>query len=87
MGRVWVKAADVREGKIERLEVRLGSLPARVIDRDTAVSWMRDMHSFIAGDTGPALQLVEVDDGAWFIRTDNAAVAEDALPALPAVRA
>lgn len=87
MGRVWVKAAEVRDGRIERLEVRMGTLPVRVIGRETTIAWMRDMHSFITEPGGVALQLVEIDDGQYAVRTDNQAVAEDALPGVPALTA
>ena len=60
-------------------------MPDRTIDRDLAIAWMRDGHSLIpilAGQRGPALQLVEVGDG-FVIRTDNQPVDEDRLPPLP----
>jgi hypothetical protein len=87
MGRVWVKAAEVRDGRLERLEVRLGSLPVRVLGRETTVAWMRDQHSFVTEPGGVALQLVEIDDGQYAIRTDNQIVAEDSLPGVPTLRA
>lgn len=86
MGRVLVHGATLQDGRISSMEVQLGSLPRRTIDRDTAVRWMRDLHSFVPvtqGKPGAALQLVELDaeDGpAWFIRTDNAAEPADRLP-------
>jgi hypothetical protein len=86
---VFVHAADCSDGRISRLEVKLGALPRRTIDRDTAIAWMRDMHSFIPvvnGEELSALQLVEVSNGDAFdhyIRTDNAAEASDTVPALP----
>lgn len=92
MARVHVHAVDIDGDKITRMQVKLGALPPRVIDRDTAIAWMRDMHSMIPlvdGKTGPALQLVALesdDDTSWFIRTDNAAEAADKAPELPAVR-
>jgi hypothetical protein len=72
------------------LSVQLGHLPKRTIDRETAVRWMRDMHSLIPVSNGnecPALQLVEVaidEDVAHFIRADTQAVHEDTLPDIPA---
>lgn len=88
MGDVLVKAASVSDGKIRALRVALAGLGERTIDRETAIAWLKDGHSLIpfAGARGAALQLVEVgDDDQAFVRTDNAAVAEDALPALPEV--
>ena len=90
MARVLVHGATVQDGKLEKLLVQLGHLPKKVIDRDTAVSWMRDMHSLVPMKSGsdlPALQLVEVvddEDVQYFIRTDNEAEASDLLPELPA---
>jgi hypothetical protein len=87
MGRVLVHGGKVAEGRITSLEVQLGALPRRTIDRETAIRWLRDMHSLVAVSGGRpcnALQLVELDGDegpAWFIRTDNAAEAEDRLPA------
>jgi hypothetical protein len=75
------------DGKIDKLAIELHGLPARVIDRDQALAWMKDGHSFIpvvAGDRLPALQLVEVGEG-HAIRTDNQAEDADALPDLPSV--
>lgn len=85
MGDVVVKGGRIRGGRIETLRVHLHNLPERTIDRDTALAWMRDGHSLIpvlGGRRGPALQLVEVGDDARYIRTDNAATPEDALPDL-----
>jgi len=67
--------------KILSLNVKLFRIGERTIDRDTAVRWMKDGHSFIPnseGSEGPALQLVEVD-GDWFIRGDNIATSADAV--------
>lgn len=90
MGRIDVYGADVKDGVLEALRVRIHGLPPRTIDRDTTIAWMRDGHSFIpivGGEAGPALQLVQIeqgDDVQRFVRVDNATVTEDALPALPA---
>ncbi len=87
MGDVLVKKATISEGRIDKLEVHMHDLPTRVIDRDTALSWMKDGHSLVPcldGRRGIALQLVEAGD-AHFIRTDNASEATDDLPALPKV--
>jgi hypothetical protein len=86
MARVEVHGGTVADGRITSLEVGLQGLPARTLDRDTAVAWMRDGHSLIpriGGADAAALQLVEVVDGdevSHFIRTDNQAQAEDSLP-------
>lgn len=82
MGDVLVRQATLSSGKIQSLHIDLHGLPSRTIDRDTAISWMRDGHSFVPvvqGTRQPALQLVEVEDG-WSIRTDNQPLAEDAVP-------
>ncbi|MEQ1508040.1 MAG: hypothetical protein ABMB14_37775 [Myxococcota bacterium] len=88
MADVQVKRGTVTNGKIERLVVGFDRLPDRVIDRDTAVRWMTDGHSFVPVRDGirlPALQLVQLEgDGTTVaIRTDNAPVDEDRLPPLP----
>lgn len=84
MGDVLVKGATLQGDRIEKLQVHIHNLPDREIDRETAVAWMRDGHSlvpFTGGRRLPALQLVFVgDDEQPFIRTDNAAVAEDTVP-------
>lgn len=84
MSDVLVKKGVVKDNRIESLDVGLYGLPDRTIDRDTAVSWLRDGHSLIpvvGGERQPALQLVEVgDEDVPFIRTDNAKVDQDALP-------
>lgn len=89
MGKVLVHAANITDGAIDALQIKLGSLPRREIDRATAIAWMRDAHSFIpviGGKEGAALQLVEIGDPAeHYIRVDNAPEAADALPALPAI--
>lgn len=87
MGDVLVKRGSVSGGRIGDLVVDLAGLPERKIDRDTALAWMKDGHSLVpvlGGRRAAALQLVAVGEG-FVIRTDNAAVDEDALPeALPA---
>ena len=88
MGDVLVRRATLADGKISKLEVDFHGLSPRTIDRDTALSWMRDGHSLIpllAGQRKPALQLVDLGDGAWSIRVDNQAVDEDTVPELPQV--
>ena len=88
MARILVQAADIADGRIARLKVRLDGLPDRVIDRDTAVAWLRDGHSLLPS-AGGSLGLFEFDgeDGlpAYSIRHDGGSEAVDALPSLPAV--
>jgi len=87
MGDVVVKRAKMDGEQIDKLAVELHGLGERVIDRDTALSWLRDGHSLIPvieGQRRPALQLVELEDG-HAIRTDNQAEAADALPPLPSL--
>lgn len=84
MGDVLVTGGRVSDGKIEQLDVQLHGLPARSVDRDTALAWMKDGHSFVPlhkGQRLTALQLVEVGDD-HFIRADNAPEAADTLPDL-----
>ena len=89
MGYVEVRGANVAGGRIEQLRVRMGHLPERTIDRDTAIHWMKDGHSLVPilnGQRSSALQLVELgEEPSWYIRTDNQPEAQDALPALPPV--
>jgi hypothetical protein len=83
MGDVLVKGGSISGERIATLDVDLHNLPKRSIDRETALRWLRDGHSLIpviAGKRQPALQLVEVADGEWSIRTDNLPVAQDSLP-------
>lgn len=86
MGHVRVLSGKTAEGKITALTVELLGLGTRNIDRDTAVSWMSDGHSFvpvIGGQEGQALQLVHISSGdeeVAFIRTDNAPESSDSLP-------
>lgn len=90
MAHVHVTGATKDGDRIAKLAVQLPGLPARVIDRDTALAWMKDGHSLVAyrgGVRGTALQLVEVGDEAeLFIRADNAAKAKDSVGDLPAAR-
>lgn len=87
MGRVVVQGAELADGRLARMKVKLGSLPERVLDRDGVVAWMRDGHSFLplrGGRPGRALQLVEVE-GELFVRDDHEAVAADDVGSLPGV--
>lgn len=89
MGDVLIKGGSLEGERITELRVHLHNLPERVIDRDTAMRWMRDGHSMIpliGGERGPALQLVEAGDDELFIRADTAKVATDSLPELPPAR-
>ncbi len=88
MGDVLVKKGTVSDGRIAKLEVELHGLGTRIIDRDTALAWMKDGHSLVpvvGGQRGTALQLVELpgDEPAWSIRTDNAPEGSDTLGELP----
>jgi hypothetical protein len=89
MGYVQVVGADIASGKIERLRVKIPNLPARTIDRATALSWMSNGHSLIPtvrGHREGALQLVEIgEEPTLFIRSDNQPTAEDAVPGVPPV--
>lgn len=83
MARVRVLSSSVSNGRIDRLKVDMHGIPAREIDRETAIRWMRDGHTFVPvvnGKEANALHLVEGPDDGFFIRTDGASVAEDALP-------
>jgi hypothetical protein len=87
MGDIRVKRATVSGGRVDELVVEMDRLPDRTIDREQALKWMADGHSLIpvlAGRRLTALQRVEVGDG-FVIRTDNQAVDQDLLPALPSV--
>ena len=87
MGQVFVRQAELSANQVVRLRVEMNGLPSRTIDRSTAIAWMRDGHSLLAGtasEATTALQLVEVgEDAVLYIRQDNAPIAADALPALP----
>lgn len=91
MARVLVYGADIEGDQVQRMRVKMHNLPARTIERDVAIGWMRDQHSFLAvvrGGLPVALQLVEVgEDDERFIRTDASAEAADVLPELPSVQA
>jgi hypothetical protein len=82
MADVLVVGGAVADGKVTRLQVEMHGLPARTLDRDQAVAWMKDGHSFVPridGERGPALLLLEVDDAHW-IRADATPEAADVLP-------
>ena len=81
MARVEVHNVSMNGSKIENLGVKLFRLGDRVIDRDTAVQWMKDGHSFIPqvdGTDAPSLQLVEVE-GELYIRGDMTPDASDSV--------
>lgn len=78
MGRVFVRGAEIQDGRIQSMKVAFGNLPERVIDRETALQWMKDSHSFLPPE-GPALLLVEVGE-ELFIRADSSAEAADSMP-------
>ncbi len=82
MGDVRVVGGSLAGDTIETLEVAFRGLPDRTIDRDTALAWMKDGHSFlpiVRGEQAPALLLREVD-GALYIRHLADDVPSDALP-------
>lgn len=86
MGDILVKRGLVVDGKIHELVIQFHGLAERTIDRDTAVSWMRDGHSLIPTVNGKrltALQLVDLGEEGVAIRADNTEVNEDELPPLP----
>lgn len=83
MADVRVTHGTVNGGRISELTVSMHGLSSRTLDREATLRWMKDGHSFVpvvGGRRLPALQLVEVGD-EHFVRTDNAPVAEDVLPA------
>ena len=64
MARIEVHTVSMDGDKIETLGVKLFRLGEREIDRQTAVQWMKDGHSFIPqvdGEDAPALQLIDVE--------------------------
>jgi len=84
MGDVLVTGGKLSDGQITELDVELHRIGPRKIDRETALSWMKDGHSLVPmlkNKRLTALQLVEVGD-ATFIRPDNVSEAEDLLPVL-----
>lgn len=87
MARVEVHAGSVEGGRITSLRVKIHALPARSIDRDTAIAWMRDGHSMIpvvGGRDASALHLVEVGEPIeLYIRADHDKSPADSLPELP----
>lgn len=85
---ITVHGADIKDGRIAALRVRIHNIPPRTIDRDTAVSWMKDGHQLIpvkGGIRAPSLLLLEVDD-ELVIRDDSHKQAEDKIDGLPAVQ-
>lgn len=85
MGDVLVKKGAVQNGRITKLEVELHGLGTRVIDRDTALAWMRDGHSlvpWVGGRRHAALLLVEAGDDV-VIRADTQPDAADTLGHVP----
>ena len=81
MARIEVHSVSMNGTQIQSLNVKIHQLDLRTIDRETAISWMKDGHSLIpiAGNAfKAALQLVE-SNGDWFIRENNDAIPEDAV--------
>ncbi len=88
MARVLVHGADLNGAHTSALRVSMHGLPARTIDRDEAVRWLRDGHSFIVARSDIAVQLVDLssDEGpAWALRTDNEKQPADRLDGVPSV--
>ena len=88
MGYVEVHGADLADGRIQQLKVKIPNLPAQTIDRETAVRWLKEGHSLLPVRHGrklTALQLVEVGEDGLFVRADNQPAESDALPELPSV--
>lgn len=84
MADVLVVGGSVADGKVKQLTVELHGLPGRTLDRDTAIAWMKDGHSFVpmqSGTRGPALLLLEIGD-ELYIRDVADGEAADSLPAL-----
>lgn len=88
MARVLVHAADLDGDRIVRLRVKIHDLPARTIDRATAVQWLRDHHSLLVVRHGAAAEpLVLTDAEEPAIRTDTTVAAEDHVQGLPPIAA
>jgi hypothetical protein len=88
MARVLVHAADLDGGRIIRLRVKLHNLPARTIDRDTALAWLKDHHSLLVvrnGSPAEPLRLTDADEPC--LRTDVSNDPSDLLEGLPALAA
>ncbi len=85
MARVEVVGCKMNGETLVSLDVRLHGLPARTLDRDTVVAWMRDGHSFIPlanGEEAPAMRLVEAQNGdevSYFVRSDGGADPADCI--------
>ena len=83
MADVVVKSGSIADDAVSSLTVEMYKLGSRTIDRDTALSWLKDGHSLVPEVKGQRLhplQLVEVGE-TLFIRHDNAPEAKDSLPA------
>lgn len=83
MADIDVLAAEVAGGKLSRLQVQFKNAAPRSIDREKAVTWLREGHSMIPVSghghdvhRGGALQLIEID-GEAYVRTDTKLVAAD----------
>ena len=85
MADIEVLHAELVGGRVISLEVKLLGVAPRVIDSATALGWLAGGHSLIpvAGHghgavRGAALERVEVGE-EFFLRTDTAPLAEDAI--------
>lgn len=85
LARILALAADVTDGRLERMEVRMEGLTRRTVPRDVVVAWAQDGHSILPapdGRPGPSIHRVQVE-GKTYLREDTSLVAEDHLPSLP----
>ncbi len=83
MADILVSAVEQADGRVRTLRVKMHGVAERVIDRETALSWLAGGHSLIpvAGHghhvtRGVAIERVEVGDEAW-LRTDTRPEAAD----------
>lgn len=85
MADIDVLSADLTDGRITRLQVRIKNADTRTIDRAAALAWLREGHSLVpvAGHghhvhRGGALLTLELD-GEEYIRTDTRREASDSV--------
>ena len=60
MAEILIHSATMADGRVVELDVEIHGIGTRTIDRDTAISWMRDGHSLIPvheDGRAPALRL------------------------------
>lgn len=85
MAEIEILHANLANGRIEKLEVRILNAAKREINRETALAWAREGHSMIpvAGhghdvSRGAGLSLVEVGEDVY-LRTDTKAEPADVV--------